>query len=122
MPDCGTCSYPRSAGPKGSAEQEIYEEARPNNSNAMVSQIMRAMGISHVAKTVVGDDIVRGVSGGQKKRVTFGEVRLPILFSISMAFGYFEVQNSTLTRMHDGVTGGLQSPSALVLRRVYAWS
>ena len=57
---------------------------------AMVAeQSMRALGISGVADTVVGDDLLRGVSGGQKKRVAVGEVMVsrgtinPPIFSCS---------------------------------------
>ena len=38
--------------------------------------VMRAFGIDHVADTVVGDANMRGVSGGQRRRVTVAEMCL----------------------------------------------
>ena len=35
---------------------------------------MKILGISGVANTYVGDGAIRGVSGGQKRRVTLGEM------------------------------------------------
>eukprot|EP00808_Paulinella_micropora_P006420 g2056.t1 len=35
--------------------------------------MMNWMGLSHVAETIVGDNLHRGVSGGQRRRVTVGE-------------------------------------------------
>jgi len=37
---------------------------------------MRIYGISHTKNTRVGDDFVRGVSGGERKRVTIAEATL----------------------------------------------
>jgi ABC-type multidrug transport system ATPase subunit len=38
--------------------------------------IMAMFGISHTINTPVGNDFVRGVSGGERKRVTIGEAAL----------------------------------------------
>lgn len=38
--------------------------------------VMAMYGISHTANTVVGNDFVRGVSGGERKRVTIAEATL----------------------------------------------
>lgn len=38
--------------------------------------VMSQLGISHIRKTKVGDDFVRGVSGGERKRVTIAEATL----------------------------------------------
>jgi ABC-type multidrug transport system ATPase subunit len=37
---------------------------------------LEALGLMYVKDTFVGDENVRGVSGGQRRRVTLGEVRL----------------------------------------------
>ncbi len=41
-----------------------------------VHKLMVGLGLDHVADTVVGDDNLRGISGGQKRRVTVGEMLL----------------------------------------------
>jgi hypothetical protein len=38
---------------------------------------LAALGLAEVKDTFVGDTNVRGVSGGQRRRVTVGEVRRP---------------------------------------------
>jgi ABC-type multidrug transport system ATPase subunit len=40
--------------------------------NAKIDEILRMLDLSHVQNTLVGNDLVRGISGGQKKRVTIG--------------------------------------------------
>ncbi|KDO26430.1 hypothetical protein SPRG_08233 [Saprolegnia parasitica CBS 223.65] len=37
--------------------------------------VLKTLGLSHVAKTIVGDQMLRGVSGGERKRVTTGEMK-----------------------------------------------
>jgi len=37
---------------------------------------MALYGISHIKNTKVGDDVTRGVSGGERKRVTIAEATL----------------------------------------------
>ncbi|KAF2499776.1 hypothetical protein BU16DRAFT_480695 [Lophium mytilinum] len=39
----------------------------------IVTALMKMFGISHTAKTLVGDEYVRGVSGGERKRVSIAE-------------------------------------------------
>jgi ABC-type multidrug transport system ATPase subunit len=45
-------------------------------SNTMRDVIMSIFGISHTHNTRVGDDFVRGVSGGERKRVSIAEAAL----------------------------------------------
>jgi ABC-type multidrug transport system ATPase subunit len=42
-----------------------------------VTRLMKTLGLYHVADTIVGDENVRGISGGQRRRVTVGEMLLP---------------------------------------------
>lgn len=39
-----------------------------------VDRLLTNLGLDHVADTVVGDENLRGISGGQKRRVTAGEM------------------------------------------------
>ena len=39
-----------------------------------LSVVPQALGISHTRDTLVGNEFVRGVSGGERKRVSLGEV------------------------------------------------
>lgn len=41
---------------------------------ARVSNAIRLLGLSNCANTVIGNDLIRGVSGGERKRVTIGEM------------------------------------------------
>ena len=36
--------------------------------------VLRALGIAHTKDTPVGDSMLRGVSGGERKRVTLAEM------------------------------------------------
>eukprot|EP00906_Rhabdomonas_costata_P011304 RCo016040 len=39
-----------------------------------VDTLLEVLGLSHVKDTIVGSDLVRGVSGGERRRVTIGEM------------------------------------------------
>ena len=60
--------------------QETFEFAdallTPHNSTEKrkenVDTILKLLGLSHRANTIVGDDLTRGVSGGERRRVTVG--------------------------------------------------
>ncbi|TDH70504.1 hypothetical protein CCR75_000360 [Bremia lactucae] len=58
--------------------------------------VIRELGLTRCQETIVGDERIRGVSGGEKKRLTAGE----------MAFGLHAVS------MMDEITTGLDSSSA----------
>ncbi|KAF0713025.1 hypothetical protein As57867_004542, partial [Aphanomyces stellatus] len=44
------------------------------NEEHMVDILISVFGLTECADTIIGDDMVRGVSGGQKRRVTVGEM------------------------------------------------
>ncbi|KAK2040972.1 ABC-2 type transporter [Colletotrichum somersetense] len=75
--------------PEGLSKREYAEHVR--------DVIMAMFGISHTKNTRVGDDFVRGVSGGERKRVTIAEAAL---------------SNSPL-QCWDNSTRGLDSANAL---------
>ena len=56
--------------------------ARADEEGLLVNTTLVALGLSHVRKTFVGNEDIRGVSGGQRRRVTVGEMLMdssPIL-------------------------------------------
>ena len=50
--------------------------AKLDAENHRVNQGMLGLGLDHVGDTFVGNDTVRGVSGGQRRRVTVGEMSM----------------------------------------------
>ncbi|KAK0595711.1 hypothetical protein LWI29_009274 [Acer saccharum] len=42
--------------------------------NVVTDYIIKVLGLENCADTMVGDDMIRGISGGQRKRVTTGEL------------------------------------------------
>ena len=42
-----------------------------------LNSLIKVLGLSDCANTVVGDASIRGVSGGEKRRVTLGEMLMP---------------------------------------------
>eukprot|EP00906_Rhabdomonas_costata_P024559 RCo035276 len=41
---------------------------------AHVTHILQVLGLLHVSKSIVGNDLIRGVSGGERRRVSIGEM------------------------------------------------
>lgn len=61
--------------PEHMEKQEYLQDKRDS--------ILNALGIPHTKKTKVGNEFIRGVSGGERKRVSLaevlaGQVRLPL--------------------------------------------
>lgn len=50
------------------------KDETPHFTENMRSKLLDAFGISHTVKTIVGNSFVRGVSGGERKRVSLAEV------------------------------------------------
>ena len=67
----GNCKHP---GVK-TMNRELDDEGR-------VGLTLRGLGLNHVKDTFVGNDVIRGVSGGQRRRATLGEVRFYMLLVI----------------------------------------
>lgn len=51
-------------------------KANPNltklQRRAFVNEVLDVLGLTHVQHTLIGDEFVRGISGGQRKRVNIG--------------------------------------------------
>jgi ABC-type multidrug transport system ATPase subunit len=71
-----------------------------------VMMVLKLLGLAHVRDTVVGDAMLRGISGGEKRRVGFG---------VEMTAGHSCV-------VSDLPTNGLDSASALSLLQAMAYS
>ena len=54
--------------------QFAYECKHKGDSAEHAKMIMKALGLFHVADTVVGDALIRGVSGGERRRVSVAEM------------------------------------------------
>ena len=50
-------------------EQENLEQVEMTSKD-VVDMVLQLLGLSHRADTIVGNAMIRGVSGGEKKRVT----------------------------------------------------
>lgn len=54
----------------------IQHYSRQESMNISTQVVMAVFGLSHAADTIVGNDYVRGVSGGERKRVSLAEMAL----------------------------------------------
>ena len=61
------------------------------------TSLLRALGILHTKKTLVGNELIRGVSGGERKRVSIAEV----------------LAGNSPIQMWDNSTRGLDASTAL---------
>ncbi|KAH9837328.1 ABC-2 type transporter-domain-containing protein [Rhodofomes roseus] len=60
----------KTPGPKG----RLPGISRKEFQNTVLNTLLRMLNISHTANTLVGDEFVRGVSGGERKRVSIAEM------------------------------------------------
>ncbi|KAI9737755.1 MAG: hypothetical protein M1834_009123 [Cirrosporium novae-zelandiae] len=54
--------------------QYIHNGLKSEYIKDWLTATLKALGIQHTKNTVVGDEVIRGVSGGERKRVSLGEV------------------------------------------------
>ncbi len=55
---------------------------------ARVDAIIAELGLSSVENVIVGNELVRGISGGQRKRVNIA-VELVLLIAVFVCVGFF---------------------------------
>ena len=63
--------------PGGTTTASSTTTADDDDISQGVTRLLTTLGLDHVADTIVGDENVRGISGGQKRRVTVGEMLSP---------------------------------------------
>ncbi|KAJ3207202.1 hypothetical protein HDU67_007611 [Dinochytrium kinnereticum] len=51
------------------AELRMPSSTTPEQRKAKVDEVIKTLGINHVRKTIIGNDLKRGISGGERKRV-----------------------------------------------------
>ncbi|KJE94352.1 ABC transporter [Capsaspora owczarzaki ATCC 30864] len=54
------------------AELQLPREMTMEQRNSHIDVILKLLGLEHAANTLVGNALIRGISGGEKKRVTIG--------------------------------------------------
>eukprot|EP00668_Euglena_longa_P040941 GGOE01053882.1.p1 GENE.GGOE01053882.1~~GGOE01053882.1.p1 ORF type:complete len:1449 (-),score=551.34 GGOE01053882.1:379-4257(-) len=85
---CTNAPTPELLQKEGLGEQEYKEKLLLTDLCAEI--IMAILGIRHVGDTLVGDEQLRGISGGQRKRLTTGEIMVtctPVLLADEISTG-----------------------------------
>ena len=59
---------------KNRVSRHVRQKGAKEHVDEMLDVVPEALGISHAKGTLVGNEFVRGVSGGERKRVSIGEV------------------------------------------------
>jgi len=101
---CRLGDHRRGSMPKDDAKvSELLQKM--DDEDWLVTILLKAMGLEYVKDTFVGDDSkVRGVSGGQRKRVTVTEmsaIGVPIICYDEMSTGEFHALELSLLHLND---------------------
>lgn len=74
-------------------DRALRENKKGTSLDGKVGLTLEGLGLSHVQDTFVGNEQIRGVSGGQRRRVTLGEMLVfdtPLLCCDEISTGTFE--------------------------------
>lgn len=83
-----------------------------------MNNVLSILGLDGCRDTIVGDAMIRGVSGGQKRRVTMGEMIIspkPIKFMDSISNGLDSATTFDIIRATKNVADSLQSTFVIAL-------
>ncbi|CAN6583610.1 unnamed protein product [Malus baccata var. baccata] len=105
------CRREKEGNIKPDPDIDIYLKAAAlegQETNVVTDYILKILGLEVCANTMVGDDMVRGISGGERKRVTIGEMLVgPVkaLFMDEISTGLdssttFQIVNSIRQSIH----------------------
>eukprot|EP00903_Cladosiphon_okamuranus_P018818 g17309.t1 len=75
--DCmsgGTHGLPLREGDEGFSDEQKELVSWMDSKNLKVNMILRSLGLTNARDTIVGNNSLRGVSGGERRRVTLGEM------------------------------------------------
>eukprot|EP00878_Enallax_costatus_P039718 GHUV01045601.1.p1 GENE.GHUV01045601.1~~GHUV01045601.1.p1 ORF type:complete len:136 (+),score=37.20 GHUV01045601.1:442-849(+) len=70
----GANGFVHNPGEKNFTSEEFANLLRLQGSNFKVELVLRLLGLTNARNTIIGSSMVRGVSGGERKRVTSGEM------------------------------------------------
>ncbi|PUZ59878.1 hypothetical protein GQ55_4G078800 [Panicum hallii var. hallii] len=112
---CDLLRREKEANVKPDADLDAFMKAAAlggQEANVVVEYMLKILGLEVCADTMVGDEMFRGISGGQRKRVTAGEILVGsarVLFMDEISNGLdssttFQVMNSLRQAIH--ILGG----------------
>ena len=87
-----------------------------------MNNVLKVLGLFGVSDTLVGDGAIRGISGGQKRRVTLGEMLMPnrkILFMDAISNGLDAATTYDIVQSLSYVTKTLDLTTVISLLQVY---
>jgi ATP-binding cassette subfamily G (WHITE) protein 2 (SNQ2) len=73
---------------KTSSDKRAHGSAKDVHITDMKNEILENLGISHTENTFVGNEYVRGVSGGERKRVSIAEMQAAQVRSTAIFSSY----------------------------------
>eukprot|EP00581_Thalassiosira_minuscula_P015180 CAMPEP_0183715372 /NCGR_PEP_ID=MMETSP0737-20130205/9619_1 /TAXON_ID=385413 /ORGANISM="Thalassiosira miniscula, Strain CCMP1093" /LENGTH=1519 /DNA_ID=CAMNT_0025944463 /DNA_START=22 /DNA_END=4581 /DNA_ORIENTATION=- len=86
-------------------DENIRKNDKGTDKNGKVGLTLEGLGLSHVQDTFVGNEQIRGVSGGQRRRVTLGEM---LVFDTPLLCG-------------DEISTGLDTASTVDILRILSY-
>ncbi|GBG33780.1 ABC transporter G family member 49 [Hondaea fermentalgiana] len=99
--------------PKGSSEEDVRKALK-----FAVDDMLSLLGLSGAANTIIGNELFRGVSGGERKRTTLGEMlfgRHPLLLLDEITTGLDSATAFKVVQTLNAATRSMQSIAVISL-------